>query len=234
VARFRDRFAPHGLRTDVMLPVYGMAESTLAVAFPPLDPGYEVEDGAVSVGSPVAGTSIAITDDAGRPLAPRAVGEIRVSGPSLMDGYFRNERASAEVLQDGWLRTGDLGFLDRGRLFVTGRAKDVIIQAGRNVFATDVERVAVEACGLGAATVAAFARKNDDRGTDDLVVLIETVERDAARRESIATTVRGEVLAAIGARVDDVRFCPVGSTPRTTSGKVRRAECARLVSGSER
>ena len=79
--------------------------------------------------------------------------------------------------------------------------------------------------------IAAFARKNDDRGTDDLVVLIETLERDAAGREAMATTVRGEVLAAIGARVDDVRFCAVGAAPRTTSGKIRRGECARFVTG---
>ena len=231
VARFVDRFAPRGLRRDVVLPVYGMAESTLAVAFPSLADGCAIEDDAVSVGSPVAGASIAVTDEAGRPLPESVVGEIRVSGPSLMDGYFRNERASAEALHDGWLRTGDLGRMDRGRLFVTGRAKDVIIQAGRNVFATDVERVAVEACGPRASMIAAFARKNDDRGTDDLVVLIETLERDAAGREAMATTVRGEVLAAIGARVDDVRFCAVGAAPRTTSGKIRRGECARFVTG---
>ncbi len=229
VARFVERFAARGLRPDVMLPAYGMAESTLAVALPSLDARLEVAHGAVSVGSPVAGASIAIIDDRGRPMAERAIGEIRVSGSSLMDGYFRNERASAEALRDGWLRTGDLGFLDRGQLFVTGRAKDVIIQAGRNLFATDVERIALEACGGRASMIAAFARRNDDRGTEDLVVLVETLERDEARRRSIASTVRGEVLAAIGARVDDVLFCPVGAAPRTTSGKVRRGECARFV-----
>jgi acyl-CoA synthetase (AMP-forming)/AMP-acid ligase II len=145
-----------------------------------------------------------------------------------MDGYFRNERASAEVLSDGWLRTGDLGFVDRGRLFVTGRAKDVIIQGGRNVHAPDVERVAFEACGSGAATIAAFARANSTRGTDDLVVLVETSVRDEAQRAAMAKAVRGEVLAALGVRVDEVRLCAVGSAPRTTSGKVRRSACAAI------
>jgi acyl-CoA synthetase (AMP-forming)/AMP-acid ligase II len=229
VARFVDRFAPRGLRRDAVLPVYGMAESTLAVTFPPLDARFDVARGVVSVGAPVAGTSVAVLGPHGRPRREREIGEIRVSGPSLMDGYFRDERASAEVLIGGWLRTGDLGFVDRGRLFVTGRAKDVIIQGGRNVHAVDVERVAHEVCGAAAGAIAAFARRNDDSGTDDLVVLVETLERDEARRASLAASLRGEVLAAIGARVDDVRFCPVGAAPRTTSGKVRRGACARFV-----
>ena len=229
VARFVDRFRARGLRPDVVLPVYGMAENTLAVTFPPLDARWSVAEGAVSVGSPVAGTTIAINDADGRPKAERSIGEICISGASLMDGYFRNESATAEVLRGGWLRTGDLGLVDDGRLVVTGRAKDIIIQAGRNVFATDVERIAREACGPGAATVAAFARKNEDRGTDDLVVLIETLECDAGRRASMARSVRGEVLAAMGARVDGVQFCAVGATPRTTSGKIQRGECARLA-----
>ena len=231
VARFSERFAAHGLRSDVVLPVYGMAESTLAVTFSSLEERLAVTREVVSVGTPVAGASIAVTDDHGRPLAEHAIGEIRVAGASLMDGYFRNERASAEVLCGGWLRSGDLGFVDRGRLFVTGRAKDVIIQAGRNVFATDVERIAYEACGTAASAIAAFARRNDERGNDDLVVLIETLERDESSRAKMATAVRGEVLAGIGARVDDVCFCAVGVAPRTTSGKIRRGDCARLVAG---
>src|SRR5262249_34841093 len=139
----------------------------------------------VSVGSPVAGASIAIVDERGDVVPERTVGEIRVAGASLMEGYFRNERASAEALVDGWLRTGDLGFVDRGRLFVTGRAKEVIVQGGRTVHAPDVERVAFEACGTSAAAVAAFARPNAARGTDDLVVLIETSVRDEAARTAM-------------------------------------------------
>jgi acyl-CoA synthetase (AMP-forming)/AMP-acid ligase II len=231
VERFVDQFGAHGLRRDVILPVYGMAESTLAVAFPPLDARFFVAERAVSVGSPVAGTTLAVTDEAGRPLAERAIGEIRIRGASLMDGYFRNERASRAALSDGWLSSGDLGFIDEGRLFITGRAKDVIIQAGRNVFATDVERVTLEACGDVGAASAAFARRNEETGTDDLVVLIETTERDDARRAAIAVAVRGEVLSALGARVDDVQFCGVGTAPRTTSGKIRRSACADLVTG---
>jgi acyl-CoA synthetase (AMP-forming)/AMP-acid ligase II len=231
VARFVDRFASRALRADAVLPVYGMAESTLAVTFGALDARFDVVRDVVSVGAPVAGTSVAVIGDDGRPASERAIGEIHVAGPSLMDGYFRNDEASAEALCSGWLRTGDLGFVDRGRLFVTGRAKDVIIQGGRNVHAVDVERVAHEACGLAAKAVAAFARRNDGSGTDDLVVLIETLERDETRRASLATAVRGEVLAAIGARVDHVRFCPVGAAPRTTSGKIRRAACARFAFG---
>src|SRR5262249_37924666 len=117
VARFAERFAGHGVERDVILPVYGLAEATLAVAFPSLPSKLEALSPAeaptgavtVSVGSPVAGASIAIVDERGDVVPERTVGEIRVAGASLMEGYFRNERASAEALVDGWLRTGDLG-----------------------------------------------------------------------------------------------------------------------------
>ena len=232
VDRFTARFGPLGLPPDVMLPVYGMAESTLAVTFPTLGAGLEAAGPAahagVSVGRPVAGASIAVTSESGEGLEEGAIGEIRIGGPSLMDGYFRNDAASAAVLSGGWLRSGDLGFVDDGRLFVTGRVKEVIIQGGRNVHAYDVERVAAEVNGLRVGGIAAFARANEASGTDDLVVVAETLEKDGGRRDRIAREVRGEVLAALGVRVDEVRLCAVGAVPRTTSGKIRRRECARL------
>lgn len=155
---FAARFAPSGFRSDAFLPVYGLAEQTLAVAFPALGTGYsalgvdreELANGRVvprgsggaslvSVGGPVAGTTIGVRaeDDGGELVGEDVVGEIVVRGPSCMDGYFRDEEASAAVLRDGWLHTGDLGFVHGGQLFISGRAKELVVISGRNVYPTE-------------------------------------------------------------------------------------------------
>jgi fatty-acyl-CoA synthase len=249
VERFCARFSASGLGPEVVMPVYGMAEATLAVAFPDLAQKFETlsldrdaleQDGraepaegprahpAVSVGRPVAGTLIEVVDGAGRPAAEGVVGAIRVGGPSLMDGYFRNDGASAEAIVDGRLRTGDLGFVSGGRLFISGRAKELIIKAGRNLSPHDIERVAAQVDGVRDGCVAAFGRPNPDTGTDDLVVVAETVSSDPTSRDRIATEVRGELLGVLGVKPDEIRVCAVGAVPRTTSGKIRRRECARV------
>jgi acyl-CoA synthetase (AMP-forming)/AMP-acid ligase II len=252
VARFHGKFAASGLGADITMPVYGMAEATLAVAFPAV--GAELgrlavdrtaleEEGrvlphadgqtAISVGRPVAGMQIEVIGESGSAVAERTVGEIRVSGPSLMDGYYRNEEASAAVLSDGWLRTGDIGFMDDGTLYVTGRAKELIIKSGRNLYPYDVERIAGNVAGVRQGGVAAFGRTNDKTGTEDLVVIAETNQSDATRREEIAKAVRAELLEVLGVKPDDIRLCGVGKVPRTTSGKIQRRECARLVAAGE-
>ena len=250
IERFAERFAPAGYDSTAMMPVYGMAEATLAVTFPSLGHKLRVEQvdperlqraafaapsaagnarTTISCGAPVNRTSLRVRGGA-RVLDEGQVGEIEVQGPSLMDGYFRNEEASAAALVDGWLRTGDLGYVRGGQLFVVGRAKDVIIKGGRNLYPEDIERIASEAPGADAG-VAAVGRPCAETGTEELVVLVETRAKDPAEREETARVVRGELLAAIEAKVDDVVLCPVGSLPRTTSGKVQRGACALLVAG---
>ena len=254
VTRFVDRFRPLGFSPGAMMPVYGMAEATLAVTFPALHEAFAslgVDRGAlertgrvvaseganaqqaVSVGTPVAGTTIEVVDDAGCLLPERVVGHILVSGSSLMDGYFRNDDATASVIVDGRLRSGDLGFVHEKRLFVTGRAKELIIKAGRNLHPADIERVASEVDGVLTGCVAAFARPNARTGTDDLVVVAETSRRDPTHRNRIASDIRAELLGVLGIKPDDIRVCALGSVPRTTSGKVRRRECARIFGADQ-
>jgi acyl-CoA synthetase (AMP-forming)/AMP-acid ligase II len=249
VGRFSDQFASRGFGSNVMMPVYGMAENTLAVAFPPLERKFEtvpidrdaLEQGgivressaqnaypAVSVGQPVAGTIVEIIDDDGRIVPEGTVGQITVAGPSLMSGYFRNEEASAQSVVGGALRTGDLGFVHAGRLFVTGRAKEIIIKGGRNLHPYDIERVASDVDGVRAGGVAAFGRENVDTGTEDLVVVAETQHGEGGLRDKIAADVRAELLSVLGIKPEEVRVCAIGSLPRTTSGKIRRRECARI------
>lgn len=250
LARFYEKFEPAGFNPSSMMPVYGMAEATLAVTFSPVGRGSatlsvdrkRLEEGghavpssaadarkAVSVGMPIAGTRVSINEPSGKLTAAAGIGEVRVSGPSLMDGYFRNDEASAAVLADGWLSTGDLGFIAQGTLFIVGRAKEMVIKSGRNLYPYDVERVVGDLAGIRLGGVAAFGRENESTGTDDLVVVAETSETDPRGRDALARAIRGEVLAVLGVGVDDVRLWPVGTVPRTSSGKIRRKECARLV-----
>jgi acyl-CoA synthetase (AMP-forming)/AMP-acid ligase II len=247
VARVRARFGPAGLRHDAILPVYGLAEATLAVTMPEPERAWQTRlvcrdrlegEGravdavgsstreVVSVGVPVAGTSVRIAHAGGDTLAENEVGEILVRSASMMSGYHRDERASAAALDAGWLRTGDLGFLDGGRLFVTGRAKEIVIKAGRNLQPYDLERAAAAVDGVAGA-VAAFGRPNTTTGTDDLVVVAEVRTADPGDRERIARAIIGEILSVAGVRPDEVAFTGVGALPRTTSGKIRRGECAR-------
>ncbi len=252
--RFHASFAPTGLPHDATMPVYGMAEATLAVTFPALAEKLETltvdraameRDGravrsqasdaydAVSVGRPVAGMRVAIVNDDDRVVPEETIGAVRVAGPSLMDGYFRDDVRSAEALRGGWLRTGDLGFMRGGRIFVTGRAKELIIKAGRNIHPHDVERVAEQIAGVRVAGVAAFGHANAETGTEDLVVVAETTVGDVDRRALIAKAVRAELLSVLGVKADHIRVCAVGVVPRTTSGKIRRGDCARRFAAGE-
>ncbi|MFH9758811.1 amino acid adenylation domain-containing protein [Streptomyces anulatus] len=239
---FADKARLSGLDPAAAQPVYGLAEATLAVTFPPpgevaeplvldrasLSRGVAVDaepgESAVElmdVGLPVAGCAVRIVDDAGTVLGDRRTGHIMVSGPQLARGYHRLPDVSAEVFAEGWLRTGDLGFLRNGRLCVTGRHKDVLFLNGRTFHATDMEEVAAATPGLPPGAPAVVGSTDPVTGAERVVVFVPWARppRDAA-----------EVLDAVGARVreallhDDVRVLalPPGAFPRTTSGKLQR------------
>ncbi|MFD5986543.1 amino acid adenylation domain-containing protein [Streptomyces cyaneofuscatus] len=247
---FARKTRPAGLDPAAAQPVYGLAEATLAVTFPPpgevaeplvLDrealsrgvavdsavdsvEGSVVGEGAVElmdVGLPVAGCAVRIVDDGGAELGDRRVGHILVSGPQLARGYHGLPGVSADVFADGWLRTGDLGFLRDGRLCVTGRHKDVLFLNGRTFHAPDTEAVAAATPGLPAGAPAVIGSTDPVTGGERVVVFVPW-----ARPPGEAA----EVLERVAARVreallhDDVRVLalPPGAFPRTTSGKLQR------------
>ncbi|MEU2074854.1 amino acid adenylation domain-containing protein [Streptomyces sp. NPDC013489] len=172
---FVGRMRPTGLPAYAPTPVYGLAESTLAVTFPPpgevarplaldraaLGRGHAVDTAPgpdavelMDVGSPVHGCAVRITDDAGHPVEERRVGHIEVSGPQVARGYHGALEATAETFRGAWLRTGDLGFLREGRLCVTGRSKDVVFVDGHTLHASDLEEVAANTPGLALCPIA--------------------------------------------------------------------------------
>ncbi len=240
--RFMAQARLSGLDARAPQPVYGLAEATLAVTFPPLGevaaprvldrtalsrgravdtaPGPDAVE-LMDVGLPVPGCEVRIADDAGRPLGDRRVGHVQVRGPQVARGYHEAPEVTAATFTDGWLRTGDLGFLADGRLCVTGRDKDVVFVNGRTFHAPDLEEVAAATPGLPTPLAAVIGSTDPADGTERVVVFVRWPR---PRREA------APVLAQVTARVrqalahDDVRVLPLppGAFPRTTSGKLRR------------
>jgi fatty-acyl-CoA synthase len=253
VQAFLDRFAKSGLRPEALLPCYGLAEATLAVTFVGMDetlrvdrveaeamkrgearpayngtPSLEV----VSCGRPFPGHELRIVDDEGNELGERAVGHVLLRGPSVTGGYFGDAEASAEVFKDGWLDTGDLGYLAAGELHVCGRAKDLIIVNGKNYYPQDIERIASEVHGIRQDQCVAFARAGAD-GSEECVLVAEATKL-SDDPGSISSAIKKRVRSELGVSVAEVVLIKRNTMPKTSSGKVRRREtksrleCSRL------
>jgi fatty-acyl-CoA synthase len=217
--QFAQAFAPSGLPPGALLPCYGLAEATLAVAFSPVDRGVVELDGVTSCGPPLAGVEVRVVGPAGESLAAGAVGEIHVRGSSTARGYLADPEATAEAFgADGWLRTGDLGRLVDGELLVTGRRKDVVIVHGRNLPAQQVEWLVERVPGVRAGAVAAFGVAG--AAAEELVVVVEV--SGSADRAAVAEAVRAIVAAELQVVPADVVCVAPRQLPRTTSGKLRR------------
>jgi acyl-CoA synthetase (AMP-forming)/AMP-acid ligase II len=245
---FQQRFAAWGFRAEALTPVYGLSEASLAVTFSAIDRPFssryfdrraladggiaeDVPDGRqiVSVGRPLPDFEIRILDRAGRECPERRVGRVVVRGPSMMDGYLGRRRATKRALRDGWLDTGDLGFVVDGELYLTGRAKDVLILRGRNHSPVEVEHAVDQVDGVRVGCMAAVSYMPEDAGTELLVVMVEA-KRDVARslHAKIAEEATRAVLAATGLEPDRVVVVQSGTLPRTSSGKIRRQEALKL------
>jgi len=249
---FAARFARWGFAPEALSPVYGLAEATLAVTFSDLTQPFVARrfarealavqglaidaDGGVeiaSVGRAVQGFEIRIVGDRRRVLPERRVGIVECRGPSLMDGYFDQPEATARVLRDGWLDTGDLGFLCGGELHVAGRAKDMLLIRGRNHAPDEVERAVDRVPGVRAGRAVAVSWLPEEAGGEALYVFVEVRKSvPAARFDEIARLSAESIVAATGLVPDRVVVVASGTLPRTTSGKLRRRETLRRHLGS--
>lgn len=247
--RFAQRFERWGFSARALRPVYGLSEASLAVTFPPEGRGprslgvdaavlakeSRVEEGSrelVSVGAPVAGFEVEVRDALGAVLPERRVGRVYARGPSLMSGYFGDVEATGRALSaDGWLDTGDLGFLADGELYLTGRAKDVVIIRGANHAPQAFEEPlqAVEGVRTGCAVALGFTP--EDGGDEALLILAERARPDVG--EEVEEQIRAAVLEATGVRPHTVQLLAPGTLPRTSSGKLRRAEALRRYLSGE-
>ncbi len=250
IERFGDRFAPYGFRREAMTPVYGLAECSVGLAFPPLGRGPLIDrirrdafvrSGRaepakpgerdlrfVACGRPLPGHEIRIVDAAGTEVGDRREGRIEFRGPSATAGYLNNAPATRALFHDDWLDTGDLGYVAGAELYVTGRIKDMIIRAGRNLHPAELEEAVGDLHGVRKGCVAVFASPDPAGGPERLVVMAETRatrddDRAALRAEITATTVD-----LLGVAPDDVVLAPPRAVLKTSSGKIRRAACQQI------
>ena len=248
LAEFAERFAPLGFDAKAFLPSYGLAEATLAVTFAPRGAGVAVdtvdrgralavERRAVPVeqgrsarqtrsfavcGRPMPGYAIEIRDAHGRVQPERGIGRVCIKGPSLMSGYFRNDVATHGVLlEDGWLDSGDMGYLVDGQLVITGRSKDLIIVGGRNIWPQDVEWAVEHLEEVRAGDAAAFAVNGDD-DRERVVVVVQCRATTADAQERLRSVVAAVVRKVAGVECEVV-LAPPRSLTFTTSGKLSRA-----------
>ena len=246
---FARRFERWGFRPETMTPVYGLAEAGLAVSFSdprarPLVSEFDERalsargeakrgDGRklVSVGRAVPGLEVAIHDESGHPRADERIGRIRVRGASITPGYFNDPELSARTIRDGWLDTGDLGFVHDGQLYISGRAKDLIIVRGRNLAPAQVEELLRDVEGLRAGCCVAVGCPGEDG--ERLVVLAERARAQPRPDPSVVAEVRDRVVAGLGLLPAHVVLLEPGTLPRTSSGKLRRAEALRLFLAGE-
>ncbi len=235
----------HGLRPGAVFPAFGMAEATLGVTFPapgaglnvdrvdrrvletdhyaaPVVAGYDDCRELAKLGRAMFNLEIRICDRAtGAVMDDREVGELEVRGDSVTPGYYKRPEITAATFHDGWLRTGDLGYLVDGELVVCGRIKDVIILGGRNVYPQDVERAVNDVDGVRSGNVIAFGTPGR-RGKESLVVVAETKESEL---ETVRDAIKNAVYGAVGLPAEAIVLVSPGSLPKTSSGKLQRSLC---------
>lgn len=243
---FMERFAAYGLRPHAMSPVYGLAENTLGLAFSPLNrvarvdhiqrepfsrsaQAIPVEDDKsdalsfVSCGFPLPGHQIRIVDDLGLEAPERRVGRLEFRGPSATTGYFRNAEATHELFNDDWVVSGDLAYSAEGELFITGRHKDLIIRAGRNLYPHELEDAVGDIEGIRKGCVAVFGSSEAGAVTECLVVVAETRETEPARQAVLQSIINSVAVDIIGSPPDDIVLAPPSTVLKTSSGKIRRS-----------
>jgi fatty-acyl-CoA synthase len=174
----------------------------------------------------VPGHIIEVRDDSGKPLPDRQIGRIFVSGPSVMVGYFRDEVSTAACLKDGWLDTGDMGYLVDGYVYIVGRAKDMIIINGKNHWPQDIEWAIEQLPGFKAGDIAAFSITTPS-GEEAPAVLVQCRTSDPDERAKLREAIKSKVRAITGMTCV-VELVPPRTLPRTSSGKLSRSKARTL------
>jgi len=263
--RFSQRFESCGFRRESFLPVYGLAEASLAVTIPTVGTGAREDrieralferDGRampaaadcssadadvisfISVGAPIPRHEIRVADAHGEDAGERIEGQLWFRGPSATQGYYKNAIATAALhppqtgseitalagaaSEFAWINSGDRGYRAGGEIFITGRVKDIIIHAGRNLYPHEIEDVVARVPGVRKGCVVAFGAPDPVSGTERLVVVAETRERDSRARAQLGQTITEQVSAAMGLPPDIVKVVGPNAIPKTSSGKLQR------------
>ena len=248
---FVNVFSEAGFRADAFLPSYGLAESTLCVTLMPPGEGIHVElveeerlsgkprdlsrparyRAIVNCGKAMRGMKVEVRGEQGIALADHHIGKVWCSGTSLMHSYYRDPEATAECMQDGWLDTGDMGYMADGYLFIVGRAKDMIIINGKNHWPQDIEWAVEQLPGFNHGDIAAFSLENE-HGEEMPAVLVHCRVSDPEERRKLHSQIRDKVQSVTGMACL-VELVPPRTLPRTSSGKLSRAKARNLYLAGE-
>ena len=248
---FVNAFAPAGFKANAFTPSYGLAEATLAVTVMPPGEGIQVElveeerlsggrrdlsrparyRAIVNCGKPLPDMDVEIRGEGDVIKADHQIGKVWCRGPSVMHSYFRNPEATAECLVNGWLDTGDMGYMANGYLFIVGRAKDMIIINGKNHWPQDIEWAVEQLPGFNHGDIAAFSVESEN-GEEVPAVLVHCRVSDPEERVRLHTTIRDKVRSITGMNCV-VELVPPRTLPRTSSGKLSRAKAKKLYLSGE-
>jgi len=248
---FVNAFADAGFRASAFLPSYGLAEATLAVTLMPPGEGIRVElveeerlsgsprdlsrparyRAIVNCGKPVRGMTVHVRGELGEKLGDHRIGKVWCRGSSLMHSYYRDPEATAACMVDGWLDTGDMGYMADGYLFIVGRAKDMIIINGKNHWPQDIEWAVEQLPGFHQGDIAAFALETES-GDEVPAVLVHCRVSDPAERIRLHDEIRDKVRSITGMNCI-VELVPPRTLPRTSSGKLSRAKAKKLYLSGE-
>lgn len=248
--RFNQMFKPCGLAESAMQPVYGLAECSVGLTFPNirrsplidqinritfmktgLAEPVEVLSNSLQFagcGVPLTGHEIRVVDINGRELPERQQGRLEFRGPSTTSGYFRNPEQSRKLFHGDWLDSGDLAYIANGELFITGRIKDIIIHAGRNIYPHELEHSVGVLKGIRNGCVAVFGSHDQLSGTERLIVLAESKIQNSEVREQLIFEINKIATALIGSPADEVVLVAPHTVLKTSSGKIRRTSCREL------
>ncbi len=253
---FARRFEPYGFNPHALAPVYGLAEAAVGLAFPPpgrgplidrvsrdslmlngeASPAREGDADPLSIvacGRPLSGYKVQVVDGAGRPLSDRKEGRLEFQGPSSTRGYFDNPEASSRLFRDGWLDTGDRAYLADGEVYITGRIKEMMTRGGRNIYPYELEQLVGELAGIRKGCVAVFPCDDPATGSERLVVVAESRERDPGHQEALRRAIRERAGDLLGMPPDEVVVAPPHTVLKTSSGKLRRGTMRALYERGE-
>lgn len=249
--QFNKHFKAYGFDEKSMMPVYGLAESSVGLAFPPMKRGVRIdridrdtftrsgravpvkEDESnalkfVSNGLPIPGHQIRIADPSGQELPERQQGRLEFCGPSSTSGYYRDAEKTQHLFNGKWLDTGDLAYIAKGELYLTGRIKDIIIRAGRNIYPDELEKAVGNVPGIRKGCVAVFGSMDQKTQTEQLIVLAETQSDDPDTCHTIYNKINTLSVDLTSIPPDKIVLAAPGSVLKTSSGKIRRAACREL------
>ena len=257
IGRFVKKFAAYGFRPEMMAPVYGLAENSVGLAFPPIGRAPLIDrvdrraldrEGVarplegesahvialVACGRPLPHNEIRVIDEAGRELPERREGRVQFKGPSATKGYFQNPEKTRALFDGAWLETGDRGYIAGGDVFITGRIKDLIKRGGRNIYPQELEEAIGALAGVRKGCVAVFPALDRRAGTERLIVMAETRATDAPAREALRKSIVERSQALLDLAPDEIVLAPPHAVPKTSSGKIRRAAARAMFEAGTR